>query len=60
MENKEFDQREKLMDIIEGYYGPMDNLHKLSTNELIIIKTSIERLEHFKNQNIIKIRNNKK
>jgi len=57
MKEKELNQREKLIDRIEGYYGPMNNMHKLSTDELIIIKTSVERMKCFTNQNLIKTRN---
>lgn len=60
MNETEFTQRENLIGKIEGYYGPMRNLHKLTTNELIIIKTSIERLEHFRNKSIINSRNLKR
>lgn len=56
MKNNELDQREKLIDRIEGYYGPMDNIHKLSTNELIIIRASIEHLEEFKKRSIVALR----
>lgn len=60
MKEKELAQREKLIDRIEGYYGTMNNIHKLSTDELIIIKSSIDSLEHFKNQCLINFRNLKK
>ena len=57
MDDKELVQREKLLEQIEGYFGVMENLHKLSTKELIVIFQTIKIMRSNTVKEIISIRN---
>ena len=54
---KENLHREKLISRLEGYYGTMDQIHMLSTNDLIKFYVSLERLIDFEDQTIIHLKN---
>jgi len=57
LSRKENLHREKLLERIEGYFGVMNNLHKLSTDELIMIYCSVERLVDYEDQIIFHLKN---
>jgi len=60
MEEKELVQREKLIEQIEGYFGVMENLHKLSTKELVVIFQTVKIMQNNTVKEIISIREGKK
>lgn len=60
MEKKELEQREILLEQIEGYFGVMENLHKLGTDELVRIFQTVQIMRNETIKQIISIRNKKK
>lgn len=60
MEKKELKQRERLLEQIEGYFGVMENLHKLSTDELVRIFQTVQIMRNDTIKQIISIRNKHK